>query len=231
MSPSGDAAVQSSPARSASRTLRRAASRWSGASATTNGSRSRSRRSTPSCSRRGARRPGIRRRRAARRAGTPSASASVSPSSDGDLASGGSSRTRATAAGTSAASAVGKAPIRSRARSRGGELRQLDAGELEPLGDRVGVREQDRRPRVSCRPPGRRSSSRAPTSRSSAATCCETAGCVSASSRAARGERPPSATARNVRTRRESIDLSLSTDENHYLNEWPRGRTLNPCSP
>ena len=47
----------------------------------------------------------------------------------------------ATAFGTSAASALGNAPIRSRAGR--GQLAELGLGEREALRDRVGVREQD----------------------------------------------------------------------------------------
>ena len=58
-----------------------------------------------------------------------------------------------------------------------------------------------------------RSSRRAPTSRSSAATCWETAGCVSASARAAAENDRSCATARKVRTRRGSIRSAYSLAE------------------
>ena len=91
------------------------------------------------------------------------------------------------------------------------ELLELARGELEPVGDHVGVRRAAAAPAgVSSRPPGPRSSSRAPAWRSSAATCWETAGWVSASASAARENEPSRATSRNVSTRRGSIGIGTA---------------------
>ena len=113
------------------------------------------------------------------------------------------------AAGTSPASAVGNAPMRSRARWPSAAAASCAFGELEALGDGVGVLEQDlalagepqaaglaveaagRRSRVPARP-----------------TWLETDGWDSASSRAARENERWCATARKVSTRLGSIVIN-----------------------
>ena len=92
------------------------------------------------------------------------------------------------------------------------ELGELDVGQGEALGQRVGVIERDGA-RLGEGQPARPAvqQARPPSSRSSAATCWETAGWVSASSRAAAENEPARATARKVSRRRGSC-ISVDYD-------------------
>ena len=113
------------------------------------------------------------------------------------------------AAGTSPASAVGKAPMRSRARLTVSGLGELLACELETLGDGVGVREQDL-PLAGESQAARLALEQArPDLALQAPTWLETEGWESESARAARENERWCATARNVNTRRGSIAYRL----------------------
>ena len=83
-------------------------------------------------------------------------------------------------------------------------VRQLPIREAQTLGDDVGMREQilarGRDPQLTAPALSRR----VPTCRSRAATCCETADCVSDSDSAARENEPCCATSRKVSSRRGS---------------------------
>ena len=212
--PSVDAADQASSASSASVDRRRGPpARWSGASPTRNGSRSRSWRSRPSCSRRGERR--VLEGDAEVQLAGPDALGQRLAVALLDQHLGVRARR-----GAAAARPRGRArPARWRTRRSAGarrrrELRQLRLGELQR--GRRARRRARAGPcpaRVSFSPPGSRSSSRAPTSFSSAATCWETAGWVSASVRAAALNERSWATARKVSTRRGSIGSAYRTAE------------------
>ena len=137
----------------------------------------------------------------------------------------------ASALGTIVASALGKAPSLSERRSALDQRVHLGVGQLEATGERVGVGEQQ----VAggggdgARTPA--DEQRGPSSRSSAPTCCDTAGWLRASASAARENEPWRATSRNVSRRRgSSIGTAYRYRDIDYLNLWPIGLTLKPCT-
>ena len=196
--------------RAGSRRARRADDR--AGAPTRNGSLTRSRRTTPSCSRRGSAASWNPTARCSSPRRTRSASSGVEPSSQQDLAPSphrGLRHQHRERAGERAdpqpARRRSARPAAARPSAKRSAIASACASRISPAG-------------VSASPPGSRSSSRAPTSVSSAATCWDTAGCVSDSARAAALNERSCATARNVSTRRGSIELSLSASENDYLN-------------
>ena len=167
-----------------------------------------SRRRSPRARAAAPRRPGSPARDAGDPPGPRRQRRSSRPSSTATRSCGCARRSAITAAGTIVASALGKAPMRS---SRCSRPRCPPAA-----GPRAGgARRRRWRARAAARPPGvtfssprPRSSRRVPACRSSAATCCETADCVSDNASPARENDPCSATSRKVSTRRGS---SIST--------------------
>ena len=210
--PSLSAAVQSSSRRSAMRTAGRCASPWPGGSATMKRSRRRSRRSRSGGSSRGC----VVSSKPSARCSSPvrtRSGRSSPPSSTLTFTSGWRSRRRARAAGTSPASAVGKAPMRSRTRRPWAAAAIWAPASWKRSAMASACASRISPSRVSRRPPGRRSSRLAPISRSSAATWLETDGWDSASARAAPENERWCATARNVSTRRGSIAGDYRTAE------------------
>ena len=104
-----------------------------------------------------------------------------------------------------------------------GELRQLDAGQLEPLGDRVGVREQDRAGRRQLQAAG-------PAVEQPGADLALERGDLLRDGRLGQrqlarrpGEGPPMRDGAERQDAARVHSRNLSLYEKHYLNEWPRG--------
>ena len=185
-----DGATHVSPASSLSRTRSRPASGWSGASIASIASVPSSCRSVPSGRRGGA---------AAswkHIAAWSAPLATIAPSSSPDAStastcsSGRCSRSVASAAGITVASELANPPTRSVSRSADASSASCVSACASRSATASACASSSAPASVGVGPPGPRSSSRTPSWRSSADTCCETAGCVSASASPARENEP-----------------------------------------
>src|SRR5918999_5486387 len=199
-----DGAVQTSPASSRSFSRSRPASGWSRAITANIASPPSSWRSVPSGRRSGASASWKHIAACSVPAATAAPSSSPDASTASTCTSGRSSRRRAMAAGMTDASALGNEPIRSVSRSAALSSATCASAWESRSATASACASSSAPASVGVGPPGPRSSSRTPSWRSSAETCWETAGCVSASTSPAFEKERCRTTSRNVSRRRGS---------------------------